>query len=241
MGEDIDELRRQLDRAARIADPVERAMEVVGVVGAAATPTGVRPVVVGGVAVLWWTARPEFATADVDLILLAVPNDVGVVVTDVTGTFADAIERLGFVRAKNRRHWELPGTDVFLEAPGSALDAGAEVVEVDLPSHHTAAVLSRVDLLLDRLDEFQAGGHRIVAQQIVVLLAGLDAGEAGDLDRRATGRRVSAALGAMRRLADDIRQGRLSLPETDELHAIARQALAAEYHGRGHGSPQDIP
>lgn len=53
---------------------------------------------------------------------------------------------------------------------------------------HRAAlrrVLSRVDILLDRLDEFQATGNQLAAQQALVLLAELTEAETADLDARA--------------------------------------------------------
>ena len=46
-------------------------------------------------------------------------------------------------------------------------------------------LLSRVDVLLDRLAEFRAGGRSIVAQQVLVLLAGLSDDENAALDIRA--------------------------------------------------------
>jgi hypothetical protein len=83
-------------------------------------------------------------------------------------------------------------------------------------------------VLLDRLDEFQATGHQIVGQQVLVLLAGLSDEESVALDARAPARRVTMILSAMRQLADDLSTGRAQ-PESDELHEIAREALRAEY------------
>lgn len=116
----------------------------------------------------------------------------------------------------------------MLEAPGSEVDRDAEIAEVALPSGRSAKVLSRVDVLLDRLDEFQATGHQIIGQQVLVLIAGLSADEESALDARATSRRVGVIFKAMRQLADDLTRGRAQ-PESDELHEIARAALRAEY------------
>lgn len=105
------------------------------------------------------------------------------------------------------------------------------MTEVTLQSGRTAKVLSRADILLDRLDEFQATGHRAVPQQIVVLLKNLSADQAADLRVRAAQRRVGHTLDAMVALAVEIDSGR-ALPESDELHQIARTAMRAEYTSR---------
>jgi hypothetical protein len=99
---------------------------------------------------------------------------------------------------------------------------------VRLHSGRTANVLSRVDILLDRLDEFQATGHPLVGQQSLVLLAELACEETADLDARAGPRRVTKILDAMRRLADEL-PSRTKPPADDELHQIAREAIRAEY------------
>ena len=117
---------------------------------------------------------------------------------------------------------------MLLEAPGSTLDAGVVVSRVRLSSGRVAGVLSLVDVLLDRLDEFQATGHRVVSQQIVVLLAQLNDRDAELLPRRARERRVAAALEAMQTIADKLSKG-AAFPESDELHAIARGVLRAAY------------
>ncbi len=197
----------------------QRTLEVVAVIEEAAAPLAIRPTVVGGMAVYFWTEGDEFATYDIDVVM-AVPE-----------RLAEILAQLGFVRSRDRRHWELPGTEVLLEAPGADLDAGTQVAVIDLPSGRTARVISRVDILLDRLDEFQATGHQLVAQQALVLLAELTDAEQADLDARAPGRRLTVIVDAMRRLAREI-PSRSEPPASDELHEIARAALRAEYSPR---------
>lgn len=116
----------------------------------------------------------------------------------------------------------------FLEAPSADLDADAVVAEVTLPSGRTARLLSHIDVLLDRLAEFQATGHQIVAQQILVLLNHLSEDAGSEIRARAVSRRVVHALDAMSRLAAGIADGR-EPPESDEWHEIARAAQRAEY------------
>jgi hypothetical protein len=192
-------------------------LEVAAVVEAVAAPLGIRPVVVGGVAVYFWTASDEFLTRDIDVVM------------EVPEQLADRLAQLGFVRTADGRHWSLEGTDVFLEAPSARLDQGAMVATVELPSGRTASVLSRVDVLLDRLDELQATGHLVVGQQALALLGGMPHDEVGDLDARATQRRVTKILAAVRTLEDEITSGRRGSPDSHEMHEIARAALKAEY------------
>jgi hypothetical protein len=216
---DLAPLRAELARIARSEDAVERTLEVVALIEAALAPLGIHPVLVGGMAVYFWTARDEFRTYDIDLVM------------DTPAALHEQLEALGFARAPDGRHWTLEGTEVFMEAPSAKLDPDATVTEVALPSGRTAKVLSRVDVLLDRLAEFQAGGHQIVAQQVLVLLAGLSDDETAGLDARAPARRVTRILAAMRQLVAELAAGR-EAPASDELHALARDALRAEYAPR---------
>jgi hypothetical protein len=83
-------------------------------------------------------------------------------------------------------------------------------------------------VLLDRLAEFQATGHETAAQQALVLLAGVSEAEGADIDARADSRRVGTILNIRRGLAKNLAAG-VSLPDSGELHKIAREALRAEY------------
>jgi hypothetical protein len=209
-------LRSDLARAAQTTDVVERTLEVVALIEAVAAPLGIHPVVVGGMAVYFWVESEAFLTYDIDVVM------------EVPAELDTKLAELGFVRAPDSRHWELPGTEVFFEAPSANLDPDVVVAEVELPSGRTAKVLSRVDVLIDRLAEFQAMGHQIIGQQVLMLLSGISDEEAQDLDARASSHRVRTILKAMRDLADDLAAGR-EPPESDELHDIARTALKAEY------------
>ena len=115
-----------------------------------------------------------------------------------------------------------------MEAPSADLDADAVITEATLPSGRTARLLSHADVLLDRLAEFQATGHQIVAQQILVRLNHLTEDEASELRLRAAPRRVVHALDAMSQQAAAIAAGR-EPTESDEFHEIARAAQRAEY------------
>jgi hypothetical protein len=191
-------------------------LEVVATVEAVAAPLGIHPVVVGGMAVYFWTERDEFTTNDIDVVM------------EVPDALASRLADLGFIRAADGRHWTLEGTDILLEAPSSRLDSGVKVSEIPLRSGRTARVLSRVDILMDRLDEFQATGHEVPAQQAIALLADLSDQEIADLDRRSVDRNVANILEAVRQIAADIAAGNAP-PDSGELHEIARSVLQASY------------
>jgi hypothetical protein len=68
-------------------------------------------------AVYFWTASEEFLTYDIDVVM------------DVPEELAKRLAELGFARVPDGLHWTLEGTDIFLEAPSSRLDADAVVSE----------------------------------------------------------------------------------------------------------------
>jgi len=223
---DIETLRTEIAHAAQIEDLAERTLEIVAIIASVSAPMGIHPVVVGGMAVYFWTERDEFITHDVDVVM-PVPNSLAV-----------KLAELGFLRAPDGRHWTLEGTDILLEAPSTYLDSDAEFLEVKLRSGRKAKILSRVDILMDRLDEFQATGHETPAQQALALLADLSADEVVDIDLRATRRGVVAILNAVRRIAADMATGS-PRPDSGELHAIARAALRDDYSSRSHEDKDD--
>src|SRR5438876_7748267 len=61
---DLEALRVELQRTADIPDPTEQMLEIAGVVDAALRPIEIRPVVVGGLAVAYWTTRSEEHTSE---------------------------------------------------------------------------------------------------------------------------------------------------------------------------------
>lgn len=171
-------------------------------------------------AVYFWTEEEAFVTGDIDVVM------------EIPDQLATLLAEVGFERAKDGRHWIIPDTEIILEAPGSHLDSDAVRIEVKLRSGRTACVLSQVDILIDRLDEFQATGHPVPAEQALALLTGLSEEESRELDARAGTRRVGEILREIRRLADGLASSHRKL-ESDELLEIARDAFKAEYPRQG--------
>ena len=198
--------RAALEQALSIEDVTERLLEVAAIVGDELTETGLRPVVVGGLAVAYWT---EAAVVSHDIDVLA----------PTTEAFVERLEALGF--EPQGRHWVAPAGRAFLEAPGSFPDPGAKVVEVELPSGRSLLVLSLEDVLLDRLHQFRGGGHSDVYAQTIYLLA-LPELDRQRLDERAAAEGLGDAL-ALVEASEAEFVGRGRPPELWELHELARR------------------
>jgi hypothetical protein len=118
----------------------------------------------------------------------------------------------------------LPGSDVFVEAPGPSFPAESEeVYEVTLRSGFVVPLLSPADVLVDRLHQFVAGGHADVAEQAVALLAA-DALDREHLRERVREERLRTALAEIERIAGRVESGETI--ESWDLHEIARTLRA---------------
>ena len=210
-------LRIEIRAAAEIEELTAQVLEVVGIIEEAVAPLDLKPVLVGGMAVYLHTADDAFLTKDIDLVM------------PTTRKLKAVLGALGFEKQRGR-HWRLPGTEIFLEAPSADLEDHAAVVAIQSPSGREVPVLSRVDVLIERLDEFTGTGHRSSAQQALALLAGLEPHQQERMEARAKERKVDAALQGLRQLAEQITAGVRAEPDSGEWHELARQFKNAQYH-----------
>jgi predicted nucleotidyltransferase len=194
-----------LERALEIEDETERMLGVVGVITDALEDLGVRPVIVGGLAVQYWT-HARYTTTDIDLLLPSLP------------VIGERLQALGLER--QGRHWVLPGSELFVEAPGSTLGPDEQAEEVEVWDGTVVALLSLEDVLIYRLHEFVGTGHADAGEQAAALvsLANLDRER---LDRRASQEHLTNAVEAIERLARRSEAGERF--ETWELHEIAEE------------------
>ena len=176
------ELTRALDAALSAKEPTTRVLEVVAVIGEAISDLGIRPVVVGGLAVTYWT-KEAYVSLEADLLL------------PMTDEVVERLEALGFIA--RGRHWRIPGTDVELEAPGDWLSERQLTKSVRLPSGREVLVLSAEEMYLERLREFiEWGGHSEPFRQMLYLTRATDFDRA-KLRARARDEGFEAALDAI--------------------------------------------
>lgn len=220
-GTELEALRLELEQTAAIADLTEQMLEIVGVVDAALAPVGIRPVVVGGLAVAYWVSG-LYVTADIDVVM---PHAASV---------EERLAALGFQR--EGRYWTMPGRQPVFEAPGSTLVFNREgYTEAQLASGRSILVQDVEELLLLRLDEFVATGNADVFQQCLWLL-GSQSVDRGLLERRAGEQSLGAALDALDAVAAEIEQhGRkLEIWEITDLSKVMRGRASNRDHDREH-------
>lgn len=205
----LQKARLAIDDALAIADRTERMLEVAAVISDALADLGLRPVVVGGLAVAAWVTD-AYLTADIDVVMPHLP------------AAEERLSALGFVR--EGREWVLPGAELAFEAPGSSLAPGERFNEIELASGRVVRVLSPEDLLLYRLREFVAGGYAESFRHVAWLL-GVPQLDRSWLEERAAAERLRTALARAEQVVGEQRHSG-SVPETWDLHALARELRA---------------
>ena len=208
-----DDVRARFEAALALEHETERKLVVVSIIDELVQRIGFRAIVIGGLAVEFWT-HGRYSTSDIDLYL---PH--GPAVDDLLGS-------IGFVR--EGRHWVLRDHDLFVEAPASFPADEEEVAEVTLRGGETVLLLSAEDVLIYRLHEFLGTGHADVAEQCVALLAAEDLDYAR-LVRRSEDERITPTLVALEQVAQRLRRG--EQVETYELHEISKALGRDEYDG----------
>lgn len=148
-----DELSRLIDAATAQPTRVRRLLEVAGIITEVVIPH--RVVIVGGLAVAYWTSQQEATDIDV-----AMPD---------TRELREVFERLGFEKGPGERHWELSRASVGLEAPAAKVADYETVLEAESPTGRPLNLLSPADLFVWRLDEFVGTGHTDAAAHMVAL------------------------------------------------------------------------
>jgi hypothetical protein len=204
--EESERLRADLEAASALPDRNERLLEAAAVIADALQAADLTPVVVGGLAVAYWTDDNEI-TNEIDVVVAWSPE------------LDERMRSIGLVKAGSR-FWVTPDDKIAWEAPGSSLKPEERIEQVELPSGRIVRVLSVEDTLIWRLHEFLGTGHRVPFEQALLLLKvkRLDHHRLFD---RATQEGLSGTLEAVERAATEISDGRVY--ETWELHDMARE------------------
>lgn len=209
---EIASLRERLREALRQEDDTARKLEIAALVVKLVETLGLEPVVVGGLAVQYWTDG-AYVTADIDLLLPEHPQ--------LDARFA----AIGFER--RGRHWILPGEQILVEAPGSHPDQRHRIVPVASPGGTIVGLLSPEDLAVYRMHEFVATGARDAALQAVTLLQDVPELDRLRLQRRASEEDLGPTLAELNAVAERIHGG--GKIEPDELHELALRLRSGLY------------
>lgn len=127
----------EFERFVRSPDPLERHLRAAAAITELAAPLGLRPVVVGGSALEFYT-RGSYLTMDIDLIV------------DGLREMERALTRLGF-RKVGGASFHHEKALVVVDLPPEPLHGDPErVVEVDVDGH-VAYIIGVEDILADRL------------------------------------------------------------------------------------------
>ncbi|MEN6357724.1 MAG: DUF6036 family nucleotidyltransferase [Armatimonadota bacterium] len=174
------DLKELLNSAAEIDDILDRRLFTLAVITQRLSELGVKPVLVGGGAVQFYTLG-GYTTKDIDVVM---PTSAHV---------DDAMAELGFL--KRGRYWIREDIDIAIEAPSSSLAEGtARVIEVQVDDM-TVCVLGIEDLIIDRLNAFvhwKSTEDGRWASRLIAL--GRESMDWEYLTRRAEQERVSDAL-----------------------------------------------
>jgi hypothetical protein len=198
-------LRLALSDAVLIEDQTERLLEGAAIIAEAVADLGVNPVVVGGLAVAYWS-RTRYTTGEIDFLM---PKREDVI---------ERLEALGFEQSLPR-HWVFDQTIAF-EAPGAQLDDGDEAEPIKLASGRTVLIMSIEDMVLWRVREFLHWKDSRGFRHVLYML-GSSSLDRQRLEHRARETGLAAALRYIERAADEIRGGRRF--ETWEIKEAAEQ------------------
>jgi hypothetical protein len=135
-----------------------------------------RPIVVGGVAELYWS-RAEYYPTDLDLCV------------SVTGSDKTALAQLHF--ETDGRHWFRRESQLYLEFPEGAIDGDEAKVKVEDVEGSPVYIIGVDDLYLDRLR--QSTAERTGGQRFYSALA-IAAARYDEMDFRYIGRKVKEEI-----------------------------------------------
>ena len=198
----LDVLREALGDIDASGDKTAEMLEVAAIVQEAVARAGVRPVVVGGLALASWVAGDAYLTADIDVVMPYSP-----IVDEILAS-------LGLTR--QGRHWVLEERGIAYESPSSILRPDQDdFEELRLPSGRTVLVQSPEGVLLVRMEELAGTPRSDGFEQCLFLLG---SGEIDDakLTERARDLSLLPLLEWLREQADAVLAG-ARLPEPWEI------------------------
>ena len=134
-----DKLLKHLEDAKQIAEPLRRRIFIVAILTEALKPNLIRPILVGGGAVEFYTFG-GYATADVDLVI------------SNRKLLGQVLEKLNFI--PDGRFWYREDLNIVIECPDEVLAGDLDrVFEVEIKGM-ICAIIGIEDLIVDRLNSY---------------------------------------------------------------------------------------
>jgi hypothetical protein len=131
--------RAALVKAAALQDPLQQKLAVIAAITKTLEPFGIRPIVIGGLAVAFYTLG-GYATEDVDLAVVGREQ------------FAETMAHLGF--AREGRYWTHALFAFPIEAPAGALPGEDAPLTQLMVDGWPVYILGIEDLIVDRLNAY---------------------------------------------------------------------------------------
>ncbi len=128
-----------LEKIRKEKDPMTKRLLLIGLLTKNLKPMGIRPIIVGGQAVEFYTAG-GYATRDIDLVSTGY-KEVG-----------SMLETWGF--HKEGRHWVNENFETSIEIPGAVLDGDEEKISEIEIDDLKVYMIGIEDLIVDRLKAF---------------------------------------------------------------------------------------
>lgn len=137
----MDKFEKLLAEARSIKDKFQRSLFVLGILTGILEKERIRPILVGGGAVEFYTLG-NYTTYDLDLVI------------NGREVAAKVLERMGFSRLPGARHWFSEELDLAIEVPDEYLAGSKEkVVEVEVKGLK-CYVIGIEDLIIDRVNAY---------------------------------------------------------------------------------------
>ena len=138
----VNELNNKIEHFKDIGNPFKRSLCVLGVITQAMITYGIRPILVGGGAVEFYTLG-SYTTKDLDLIV------------EGREKAKTALDNLKFKRRSGARHWYRDDLDLAIEIPDDYLAGSMEKVTKVLIDNMPVYIIGIEDLLIDRLSAYK--------------------------------------------------------------------------------------
>ncbi|RJQ28502.1 MAG: UbiD family decarboxylase [Peptococcaceae bacterium] len=139
-------------------DPLKKALGTLAVLTEALKPIGVKPILVGGRALEFYTLG-GYATKDIDLVINGREQAKAV------------LAAMGFLRRPGERHWYHEELDLAIEIPGEFLAGSKDKLSTVEINGMEAFIIGIEDLIIDRLAAAKFWKSRGDAQWAAKLLA----------------------------------------------------------------------